>query len=153
ELLGSNGVVAALHCAEETQTLAARPGPAPPPNVMNDRELDNLLRSQPAPARGDSYWQEFPGRVTEQLPPRRGARVAKDWVCHPAGPAWRLGMAGACAVFVVVLLLKLSGNRQPQADLQVARQCYREAAGLFPGQLQAVIMESGNVRLQLADRP
>ena len=120
---------------------------------MNDHDLDNLLRAQRSPAREDSYWQEFPGSVVRRIVSRGDKAPAEEGEGRRVRVGWKLALGGACAACLAVLALKFGHGRSAQADVVVARQCYREAAGLFPRQLQAVVMESNGMRLQLAERP
>ena len=117
---------------------------------MNDPELDQLLKSAAPPARDAEYWREFPAQV------RRALRGASAQPASMGGSTWtlfwKLGLAGACATVAAVLLLKFANPKDTGAmELGELRKCYQELAALFPRQLQAVVLESGQFRLQVSD--
>ena len=116
---------------------------------MNDQELDHLLKSAAPPGREEEYWREFPAQVRRSL---------RDDAAQP-GPRstswrlfWKLGFVGACAVVAAVFLLKSGHPRQAVDGMELSelRRCYQELAGMFPRQLQAVVLESGQFRLQVS---
>lgn len=117
---------------------------------MNNHELDALLKSVPPPARDNEYWQTFPEVVRRELPAQTRRPMA---VMRPQW-GWTIGFASACLATALLLAWKFGGaGVQREAQLRVLGQSYREAAALFPQQLQAVVLESGQFHLQLAEQP
>lgn len=116
---------------------------------MNDRELDHLLKSAAPPGREEEYWREFPARVRRSLGDD-SARLVRN-SSSALRISWKLGLTGACAVVAAIFLLRFTNPKDPGAmELGELRKCYRELATLFPKQLQAVVLESGQFRLQVS---
>src|SRR5207248_1269766 len=120
---------------------------------MNDRELDLLLKLVQQPGYEEEYWQTFPRGVTHRL-----KAEARKKMSEPAninwGLVWKLGLAGACAGMAVLMVFRFSEFGRPaQKQLRILSQSYRQLAGLFPKQIEAIVLESGEFHLQLSDRP
>ena len=116
---------------------------------MSNRELDELLKTVEPPPRDAFYWETFPTRVQADLP-----RVSKAIVdAHRRRlPLWNLGFAAAGLAIALFLALKFTqSTRGRDEELRVLRNCYRETAGLFPGQLKALRIESGEFHLDLSE--
>jgi hypothetical protein len=124
---------------------------------MNDRELDQLLRSAQLPARPDDYWRDFPKRITAKL----------HWLPRPSAPtvyqrldsllAWGLGVATICLAVIFVIHSRpavQTARPGPAKDEQLAeaRKCYREFEGLFTNQLQAIVFDQKGPRMILSDK-
>jgi len=65
---------------------------------------------------------------------------------------WGLGLATACLVLGFALGLR-KGQEVPAEAPELARhqKLFREVAGLFPNRLQAIVIEGGQVRLELSE--
>lgn len=142
---------------------------------MNNRELEDLLKSAPAPERSAEYWETFAGKVVGRLRERAqpaglaGQKSADSLGRRPASPTWierlaalrfapRLAAgAAACAVVCVAAGLAFharQGQRDAGANTELvqARKYFGEIHALFPNQLQAIIFGPQGARLELADR-
>ena len=123
---------------------------------MKDGELDDLLRSAQAPARPDSYWEQFPAQIATRLPeqadPAHPVRVSTPSSLRIFG-ALSLGLGVAClavGIFLTTRERKDAGGGQ--ARLVAARKCYEEVAALFPNQIRAIIFDVGGPHLILAEK-
>lgn len=120
---------------------------------MTNRELDRLLKSMAPPPRDAAYWQTFPEDVARRLParpavpPPASGRAVAPWLP-------RLGLA-VVGVLVggLVLWLAFGPGRGCDSTRRLLERSYREASVLFPCQLQSVVLESGQVRLELSEAP
>ena len=120
---------------------------------MNNRELEELLKAAEPPARDARYWESFPSRVQSQpatqYPPKAIANPHR-----PALQLWKLGFAATGFAITLFLVLKFASTMGGQnEDLRLLRNCYRESASLFSGQLKALRIESGAFYLDLSDKP
>lgn len=120
---------------------------------MNNRELDDLLKSARVPERDEEYWRDFPRRIladprrkqplTERRSPRWGLRLA-----------WGLGLATACVVIGFLI-----GNRHGQqaafADngLLQNRKVIEEIMTMFPNRVRAIVQDEHGMNIVLADQP
>src|SRR5258706_470994 len=119
---------------------------------MTDSELDKLLKRAEPPQREALYWESFPSRIQSQLGQERPAKAIVDERAQRL-PFWSLGFATAgiaISLFFVLHITRPSGDGNE--ELRVLRNCYRETASLFSGQLKALKIESGTLRLDLSDK-
>jgi hypothetical protein len=121
---------------------------------MNDKELEELLKSARTPERSGSYWEEFPGRVTAKLHWQRTDSESRPSVRPGRGLAlrWGFGLAAACLVFAFWLGFwrgKEAGLTAGQ--LADARKYYHEIEGLFPNQVKAIVFDQKGAHLVLAE--
>jgi hypothetical protein len=120
---------------------------------MNNRKLNELLRAVEPPQRNVLYWESFPARVHAQLarPTPRKEVVTGNW---RALRTWGLRFATVALIIGLFLVMKITQPaRSRDRDLRVLRNCYRETAGLFSGQLKALRIEAGTFKLDLSERP
>lgn len=112
-------------------------------------ELNALLRTARVPERPAEYWEGFPQTVIRQLRQPAGPPVERAMRRHSW--AWGLGLAAAC-----LALGFFAGFRRGHAagfsaaELAQHRKIYRELAALFPGRLQAVLLDRNGSQLVLA---
>lgn len=121
---------------------------------MDNRELDQLLRSVSAPEPQPSYWEEFPGDVT------RGARQSsgrEPVVRDSARPVWVGALGAGLAVVCIALAFVIgyrTGTKSTGSMVSIAsvQKCLREVETMFPHQVRAIIFEKdGGARLLLSD--
>lgn len=122
---------------------------------MNDRELDELLKSVPVPERSAEHWTEFPHDVVRSLPQVKRTRSGLS----AGGPGWRPRFAWAAALLLVVsglaAWLGLRDGHRPGFDageLAGYRRMWTELNALFPRQVRAVLFEPDGPRLVLAEQ-
>ena len=120
-------------------------------------DLDKLLKSARVPERSPGYWEYFPKRVTAQVGEARAgatAPVRHHWL-------WLTGLATACAVLVAGILVgRLCESANSPHRLAEAAytggayaRLYREIEGLFPNQVQAIVVDPRGVKLVLSETP
>jgi hypothetical protein len=122
---------------------------------MNNRELDQLLRTTAPPERADAYWEEFPESVVRRIrvePVRNETGARREFSALSKWSTW-LGLAGATAVVAFFVASEFRQRSQPDKQLLALRTCYRQTADLFPRQLEAVILDADGPQLQLSDTP
>lgn len=117
---------------------------------LTDQSLDELLKSSRVPARSEGYWERFPKRVSdrirEPLPEPTGDRAR--------GLHWWLAVSTACLVLGLgVVMWKTASSSKPPGGAELARseRVFREIAALFPGRVQAVVVDGEDVKLALSD--
>lgn len=110
---------------------------------MND-DLDKWLKSARVPERSPGYWEHFPKRVTAQLAAPPAPVPFRHWL------PWTVGLATACVVLVVGVIIGSSTGRQAAPPVAYAR-LYREIEGLFPNQIQAIVVDQRGVKLVLSE--
>jgi hypothetical protein len=121
---------------------------------MNNKELDQLLKSAQVPQRDESYWNNFSKRVTARL---HWSRPEPGQISQPAlrrrvFAAWGFVLATACVVFGFTVGFwrgKESGLSTQQ--LAEARKYYHEIEGLFPNQVKAIVFDQKGAHLVLSD--
>ncbi len=130
---------------------------------MNNTELNRLLKSAPVPEPPQEYWEQFPGRVTDEARRRRRAGKAMldsapvSWsaavLCRFR---WALGAAVTAALVLAAVLIVHSrsktGAAGPDAYAE-AQKCFREIEPLFPNQIKAIVFDQQGAQLVLADDP
>jgi hypothetical protein len=121
---------------------------------MNNRRLDDLLRHAAPPSRPDDYWNDFPGAVTRAL--KRGRR--DDHALQQArrlkvALRWSMAFAMACLLIGVALGWNHRRVISERQDLAEARKLVSELSALFPGQLQAIVMDNGQSQVLLSETP
>lgn len=125
---------------------------------MTDRELHDVLRSARLPDRDEAYWREFPNAVLRRVQAARGKQRIS--AARPAGEVawlgrwgWVMALGAACAL--VALAVWVRGPTRPahETDAQLAalRQYYHGVAELFPGQLEALVLDAESPQVQLAE--
>lgn len=125
---------------------------------MNNRELDNLLRSAPVPERPPDFWENLPKQITKRL----GEQERRDVMRSTNGAKrqarlmpvlWGVGLATACLALGFFWGLG-RGRTISITEKQIAetKQYYEQVSGLFPNQLRAIIFENGKPQLVLSDK-
>jgi hypothetical protein len=120
---------------------------------MTNAELDQLLKSAPAPDRDAAYWEEFPDRVTRRL-----YQVCSPGFSRPAPHpvrrwAWGLGLAAACIVAGFVVGSWRTRVVAEQRQWATMQTYFREISALFPNQLRAIVIDERGPRLVLSEQP
>jgi hypothetical protein len=120
---------------------------------MNNKELDELLKSAPVPESAADFWDELPKRVTAKIHWSQ-QRVA----AHETPPA-RLRIAwAACALLAgVILVLPLllrrdDAPRETFGSFAQVQKCYLEIEAMFPNQVQAIMFNDAGSRIVLAEK-
>jgi hypothetical protein len=120
---------------------------------MNNRELDDLLRSAPVPEREPDYWRDFPGEITRRLR-RPDAKVQAPARPRPPLLAWGIGFAAAC--LAIGFVIGHWHGRMRTADAYALLQngkVLREVLALFPNRVRAIVQDEHGVQLVLSDQP
>jgi len=120
---------------------------------QTDDPLDKLLKRARVPERSDGYWEQFPKRVICHISQRANQleRVGHNSLFR----SWWLAPAAACLVFalgVVLWMMSPSPGDREAGKLARSEKLYREIAALFPGRVQAVVMDEQSVKLILSDK-
>ena len=111
-----------------------------------DKRLDELLKRGRVPERSEGYWEAFPKRVTAQL--TAGARSsATAGLRH----SWSWGLAFATVCLGIALGVGLWLQARRPAAVNYAK-LYREVAAMFPNQVRAIVLDGGDVRLELSEQ-
>jgi hypothetical protein len=118
----------------------------------------------------EEFWEEFPRRVSAEIRNREqmAGGSAQGSPSHVASvPGWwpwlsvlrfKSVLAIGCAIACVALALFL-GVRHGRltlgrdTELAAAQKYFREIEGLFPHQVQAIVLDQGGAHLVLADQP
>ncbi len=131
---------------------------------MNNSELNRLLKSASVPEPPQDYWEQFPGRVTDEVRRRRASK--SKGVPHSAPASWSaavlcrfrwaLGTAITAALVLAAALLIHSRGKPGVAGSDAfaeAQKCFREIEPLFPNQIKAIVFDQQGAELVLADDP
>lgn len=133
---------------------------------MTNRELDNLLKSASVPDRPPVFWDQFPGRVIDEitrqnrsanLPRRASPEILADRQRAPfASLLWRGAFVGGFAMICIVIGFALGlrrghGGSFDAAQLALAQKFFNEVQTLFPNQIEAIEFDSKGTHLKLAD--
>ena len=136
---------------------------------MKDTELQQLLKIAPVPERPTDYWENFPKRVFARIRSPLGApaslpanSLSKNRAGRDAGaPRFALrrllapGLGFAVICLAIGITLPLWQSRRSTAttsarQLQEAQKYFHEIEGLFPNQLQAIVLDQTGARLVLS---
>lgn len=118
---------------------------------MTNSELDQLLKSAPAPERPPEFWEALPKRISAKIHWQQQRK--HEGVNLPPRFGWGLvwGIPGAA---VLLLLGFLWGNwhgmKQPSALLQ-NEKLLREVLATFPNQVRAIIQDENGLQISLAE--
>ncbi len=116
---------------------------------MNHQELNELLRSAQVPERTPAYWEQFPQAVVDGL--RRPNRPTIEPTAPGIRWVWGVGLAAAClALGFFIGFQRGHAVGFSAAELAQNRKIYHELAALFPGRLQAVVLDGHGSQLVLA---
>lgn len=121
---------------------------------MRDQDLNRLLQAAKVPERAPDFWAQFPKDVLDQLDrpepvptPVRPAFAVRQW-------AWGLGLAAACIALGFFLGYWRGRDAQsPAAQYAALQKYFKEVEGLFPNQLQALVIDENGPRLVLSEKP
>lgn len=117
---------------------------------MNDPELDRLLEALDVPPRGDSYWREFPRRVTRGL--RRERVGQRRWT--EGWPArWSWAAIPVCLALILAVALNFRSTEPKSSPLMRNEVLIRELIAMFPNQLRAILDDEQGLRLVLSEQP
>lgn len=125
---------------------------------MNNTELDKVLNKAKVPEPRPGFWDDLPANVQREI-----NRLDPSPSCEkPARPniglflrkaALPLAFATACIVFGFVLGANSRSTKSLQAtELAEARKLWREVAGLFPNQLEAIVFDQQGSHVVLSER-
>jgi hypothetical protein len=115
--------------------------------VMNNSELDSLLRKARVPERSAEFWEEFPRRIRNRLGSARASdnrhssgRVSLRW-------AWALG-AAACVLAGVFIGSWL--ERPKAEDILRDAKVVDETLAMFPHSVRAIVEDEHGLHLVLS---
>lgn len=134
---------------------------------MNNRELDNLLKNTSVPERPSAFWDQFPGRVMDEITRQnRSANVPRRVspesladhrrVAPFASLLWRGAFVAGLALICVILGFALGlrrgmGRTSETAQLALAQKFFHEVQTLFPNQIEAIEFDAKGTHLKLAE--
>ena len=119
--------------------------------MMNNSELERMLKAAQVPERPESYWTEFPGRVVSRLHWRPSAIAAETPGWFPR-LAWGIAAATACLIIGFAV-----GHWRGQAEVASSgllqnQKVIREMLGMFPNRVRAIVQDEHGLSLVLADK-
>ncbi len=126
---------------------------------MNNAELDKTLRRAKVPDPRAGYWDDLPANVQREI--ARGASTARGEVAGRRFDAIRLVLRRAVPLTLAAACLMVGffwgahwrkGRAANAVEIAEARACWREAAALFPNQLQAIEFDQQGSRLVLSEQ-
>jgi hypothetical protein len=127
---------------------------------MNNQDLDKVLRAAPLPEPAQEFWNELPTNVHRGIErSERGGRVGErasvgNFLMRLRRLAAPVAFAAGCIMIGFFWGVRARHGEVVQAgELAEARACWREAAALFPNQLQAIVFDQQGSRLVLSDKP
>jgi len=123
--------------------------------LMNNCELEKLLKSAAPPARPPEFWEQFPGRVTASIHWPTKLHATPGAAPRPCWSSWTWGFSAAAACLALAFALGYGRGRptvESNPQLAQARVYFREIESLFPRQLQAITFDDRGPRLRLADK-
>jgi hypothetical protein len=127
---------------------------------MNNQELDKVLRATPLPEPAREFWNELPANVqrgierSERRSQEQGRASLGNFVTRLRRLAAPVAFAVGCIMIGFFWGVRARHTEVVQpGELAEARACWREAAALFPNQLQAIVFDQQGSRLVLSDRP
>lgn len=121
---------------------------------MKPEELDEVLKSVPAPRRAEEYWQGFPRQVLQRL--GRPGQADKIAAAQPSpGLAW----VGLAVIAVGAATWWGARARARQAlpgfsgvEIRGYLEVWQEVTAMFPNQVRAVIFDAAGPSIVLADQ-
>jgi hypothetical protein len=134
---------------------------------MNNKELEQLLKSARVPEPPADYWEGFPARVMRKtrdsaLPEKRMGERGRESLLGTASrawasllhwkPAWGIGLAAICIALALGFRHAMHSSNG-DAQLAGVSKYYREIAPLFPNQLEAIVLDDAGANMILADQP
>jgi hypothetical protein len=120
---------------------------------LTNSELDQLLKSDPVPARAPELWEQMPQRVSAKLHWRQHRKDKENGLPPRSVRGWVLGITGAAVLILMGFVVgNWHGAKQTTALLQ-SEKLLREVFATFPNQVQAIIQDENGLRLVLADEP
>jgi hypothetical protein len=113
----------------------------------------------PEPRRG--FWDELPVKVQRAIDSGRGGVVRPEDAVAGLSffevllrkAAVPLAFAAACLMIGFIWGANSRKSEVQPTELAEARACWREAAALFPNQLQAIVFDQQGSRVLLAEKP
>lgn len=119
--------------------------------VMNNAELNRILKSAKTPERPEEFWGQLPKRVTSRLhwKPAAETRVA-SWFPRLA---WITACVAACLIVGFVI-----GRQQGHSDAMAEsgllqnEKVIKEMLAMFPNRVRAVVQDEHGVNLVLSDK-
>jgi hypothetical protein len=137
--------VARLCGPAQTQTLVE----AGKVGIMNDSELNTLLKSAKVPEPAAEHWEEFPGQVTRSL--RQHPEEMRP-AYSQRRPLLAWGLAVATCLLIGFVVGHWRGASEANGVLEKAK-LVREVVSLFPQQVSAIIQDENGLSLVLAETP
>jgi hypothetical protein len=129
---------------------------------MNNGDLNRLLRNAEVPEPRPGFWDELPSDVqrgvARGLPMREAEAERRTFqlIRFLLKRAMPLSLATVCVILGFIWGAQWRKSNVAAAELAEARACWREAAALFPNQLQTIVFDQQGSRIVLsehADRP
>jgi hypothetical protein len=126
---------------------------------MNNVDLDRLLKGANVPQPRPGFWDELPRNVQAVID--RGAKPMLREETVAPGILELLFRRAAVPVALVAICVAIGFLRPANShwpaihadELREARACWREAAELFPNQLELIVFDQKGSRVIVAERP
>lgn len=118
--------------------------------IMNNSELNRILKAAKAPERREEFWARFPRRVTARLhwKPALKPSSGRFWRL-----AWALSAVTACLV-IGFMAGHWRGHEEAAAEnglLQNAKMI-QETFAMFPHRVKAIVQDQHGINLVLSDK-
>ena len=116
---------------------------------MTPEELKSLAQASAEPARPDSHWEEFPGRIVTKL--RAGVRPT----AAPGHLKLAIALAAAATCGLMAGFALWHSNAAKAGTFESLRdgQMLRAQLTLYAGRLEAIVHDRSGLRTQLAKDP
>ena len=125
---------------------------------MNNSELNKILKQAQVPEQPAEYWEEFPKRALaaiesqERQPGTPILRPVSKWPSL-RWPVLAVGGAAVCILLgFAVGFWKGSRSFGEQAQMADLQKYFREIEGLFPNQVEAIVLDAKGAHLVLAEQ-
>ena len=126
--------------------------PPIPAMIMNNSELDKILKSAKVPERPVEFWHQFPRRVTSRLHWKSGAAQKRAASQFPRF-AWALASVAVC-LLLGVFIGTWRGHREAVAEsgLLQNEKVIKEMLAMFPNRVRAVVQDEHGLNVVLSDK-
>jgi hypothetical protein len=120
--------------------------------IMNNSELDKILKAAKAPSRSAEFWNQFPRRVTSRLHWKSGAKQERATSRFPRF-AWTLAALAVC-LSLGLFIGNLHSHREVVAEngLLQDEKVINEMLAMFPNRVRALVQDEHGLNVVLSDK-